>query len=214
MPQRSAALPTLITCALIAAAFASAVASVTLGLSAWTREDARRLLIERTPIALSPLEMIGHDKRALAPWTKDRAVAQVYLVDFIYTRCPSLCIALGSVYQRMQQAIVDRGLVSQVALLSISFDVAHDGVAEATWYARVHGAAPGAWWVAIPDAGGLERVLEEAGVVVIPDGAGGFAHNGGIHVIDAQGRLLRVFDAEQYDAALEFAVSRLSGPRT
>ena len=213
MPQRSAAFPTLFACTLIAAAFAAAVASVTLGLAAWTREDARRLQIERAPIALSPLTMIGHDKRALVPWPRGNGtVAQVYLVDFIYTRCTNLCVAIGSVYQRMQNAIVERGLISQVALLSISFDVAHDGLNEAAWYARVHGAAPGAWWVAIPDAGGLERLLKEAGVVVIPDGTGGYAHNGGIHVIDAQGRLLRVFDAEQYEAALEFAVSRARGP--
>lgn len=213
MPQRSSALPTLATCTLLAVAFCAAVASVTLDLNAWTREDARRLRIEGTPIALSPLEMIGHDRRALGPWSKDRAVARIYLVDFIYTRCTSLCISLGSVYQRLQQALFDRGLVSKVALLSISFDVPRDTVADAAGYARVHGAAPGAWWVAIPDAGGLARLLREAGVVVIPDGAGGYAHNGGIHVIDAQGRLLRVFDIEQYEAALDFAVSRSSGPR-
>ena len=198
----------------MAVAFAVAVAAVTLNLDAWTREDARRLRIERAPIALSPLEMIGHDKRALAPWPKDRAMAQVYLVDFVYTRCTSLCLALGSVYQRMQKALFDRGLVAKVALLSISFDVARDTVGDAAAYARIHGAAAGAWWVAIPDAAGLARLLQEAGVVVIPDGAGGYAHNGGIHVIDAQGRLLRVFDIEQYEAALDFAVSRLEGPRT
>ena len=206
---------------LVAVAFAVALASVTLDLSAWTREDARRLQIERAPIALSPLVMIGHDKRALTPWTGGAAaaprvgkgaVAQVYVVDFIYTRCASLCVALGSVFQRMQRSLVERGLTGKVALLSISFDVAHDGVAEAATYARVHGAAAGVWWVAIPDATGLAHLLAEAGVVVIADGAGGYAHNGGIHVIDAQGRLLRVFDAAQYEAALDFAASRAREP--
>ena len=212
MPQRSAVLPTLVACTLLAIALATAAATVTLNLAAWTREDARRLNVERAPIALSPLEMIGHDKRALAPWSKDRALAQVYLVDFIYTRCPSLCIALGSVFQRMQKAIVERGLVSKVGLISISFDVPRDTIADAAQYARAHGAVAGAWWVAIPDAAGLERLLKEAGVIVIADGAGGYAHNGGIHVIDAQGRLLRVFDAEQYEAALDFAAGQLRGP--
>lgn len=214
MPQRSAALPTLATCLLLAIAFAMAVATVTLNLAAWTREDARRMNVERAPIALSPLEMIGHDKRALAPWSKDRAVAQVYLVDFIYTRCPSLCIALGTVFQRIQKAIVERGLVSKVAMLSVSFDVQRDTIADATQYARAHGAAAGVWWVAIPDAAGLVRLLKEAGVIVIADGAGGYAHNGGIHVIDAQGRLLRVFDVEQYEAALDFAAAQVRDPST
>ena len=212
MPQRSSELLTLFTCALIAIAFAAALATVTLNLAAWTREDARRMSVERAPVALSPLEMIGHDKRALAPWSKDRAVAKVYLVDFIYTRCPSMCIALGSIYKRLQSAIVERGLYSKVVLLSVSFDVQRDTVADAAGYARVHGAAAGAWWVAIPDAAGLARLLKEAGVVVIRDGAGGYAHNGGIHVIDARGRLLRVFDAEQYEAALDFAAGRLGSP--
>lgn len=211
MPQRSAAIPTLAACTLVTVAFFAALSGVTLGLSAWTREDARRLQVERAPIALSPLVMIGQDRRALTPWAGQDAVAQVYVVDFIYTRCASLCVALGSVFQRMQKSIVERDLAGKVALLSISFDVAHDGVAEVATYARVHGAAAGTWWVAIPDAAGLARLLAETGVVVIPDGAGGFAHNGGIHVIDARGRLLRVFDAEQFEAALDFAASRARG---
>jgi protein SCO1 len=209
--RRAPVLPTLLACTLLVAAFSAAVAAVTLDLSVWTREDARRLSLERSPVALSPVEMMGHDRRGLAPWSKDRAVAKVYLVDFIYTRCPSLCIALGSAFRRTQEAIVSRGLASKVALLSISFDAERDTIDNAAQYARAHGAAAGVWWVAIPDAGALARLLQEAGVVVIPDGAGGYAHNGGIHVIDAQGRLLRVFDVEQYEAALDFAAGRLGG---
>ena len=40
----------------------------------------------------------------------------------------------------------------------------------------------------------LEALLNAFGVVVLPDGAGGFVHNAAIYRVDADGRLTRVYD--------------------
>ena len=45
----------------------------------------------------------------------------------------------------------------------------------------------------------LDAMLATFGVVVIPDGSGEFQHNGAIHVVDRQGRLVRILD---YDTPL------------
>ncbi|MGZ3282693.1 MAG: SCO family protein, partial [Xanthobacteraceae bacterium] len=50
---------------------------------------------------------------------------RIVLVEFIYTRCPTLCIALGTSFERMQDALRRSGR-NDVRLLSISFDPEHD----------------------------------------------------------------------------------------
>ena len=53
----------------------------------------------------------------------------------------------------------------------------------------------------------LAQLLRAYQVVVIADGLGGFEHNAALLVIDAQGRLLRIFDYTETDMALAYARS-------
>jgi protein SCO1 len=48
-------------------------------------------------------------------------------------------------------------------------------------------------------------LLSSLGVVVIPDGLGGYAHNAGPHLIDRHGRLHAVHNAEDWLTALAHA---------
>jgi protein SCO1/2 len=60
--------------------------------------------------------------------------------------------------------------------------------------------------VAVPDSRAeLARVERQSGVVVIDDGFGGFAHNAAIHIVRADGRLVRIFDFNEPEAALAWA---------
>jgi protein SCO1/2 len=93
-----------------------------------------------------------------------------------------------------------------VRLASLSFDRAHDTPAALGDYARRFAADPQRWVVATPaNDDALRRVLAETGVVVIPDGMGGYAHNAAIHVIVPPGKLVRVFGMDQQHEALAFA---------
>ncbi len=84
---------------------------------------------------------------------------------------------------------------ARVALLSISFDPENDDRAALRLYGERFGAKPPQWRIAAPaDAHGLDVLLKSFGVVVIPDGMGGFIHNGAIYLVDAQGRLARILD--------------------
>jgi protein SCO1/2 len=55
-------------------------------------------------------------------------------------------------------------------------------------------------------------LLRSLGVVVIPDGEGGFVHNGDIHLMDERGRLRGLFAFDQWPQALE-AAQRLAATR-
>ena len=56
----------------------------------------------------------------------------------------------------------------------------------------------------------LDVLRQAFGLIVIPDGTGGFIHNGDVYLIDADGRLARAFDP---DAAPRIFVNALSGSR-
>ncbi|MDT4854666.1 hypothetical protein FQZ97_889820 [compost metagenome] len=57
----------------------------------------------------------------------------------------------------------------------------------------------------------LNRMLKLFGIVVIPDGLGGYSHNTALFLIDRSGRLSRAYDIDRPDLALsDYLASRLS----
>jgi protein SCO1 len=158
--------------------------------SAWTYDELRVLDAEAGLIRAPALRLAG-DTTAL--WRDAREPRRVYLVDFIYTRCPGICQVLGSEYLQMQAALAAEP--AAVHLVSLSIDPAHDGPqALVAWALGRAGTAT--------EGQDLLRALR---VVVVLDGAGGFVHNGAIHLIDAQGRLLALFDYTRWSEALAAA---------
>lgn len=195
---------TLLALLSVALAGGTALALATDGLCAFTTEDARRLEVAAAPVRLSALRTVGTDGRPVPLGDPQR----VTLLNFVYTRCTTVCRALGSEFQQLQAEIRDRGLQDRVRLLSISFDPAHDTIAALAAYAHQQRADPALWQFAtLADAADLSKLLGDFGIVVIPDGQGGFEHNAAIHVVDQQGRLVRIVDlakpAQALAAALE-----------
>lgn len=119
------------------------------------------------------------------------------LMEFVYAGCPDICLTLGTAFEQL-----DAQAPAGVALLSISFDPADDAE-RLGWFADRHRAQPPRWRVAaVPDAAARAALLERAGVVVIPDGGGGFVHNAGLYLVDAAGTLRRVLDPDDVEGAL------------
>lgn len=194
--------PTLVTLAIVLAAALAATFQITLGFRTLTGEGVRRLRVAAAPATVSPLRVIDPGGNPRALWDADTRT-RVWLVTFVYTSCPTVCLALGSEFQQLQASIrADDGL----RLASISFDRGHDTPAALAAYAKRFRADPARWLVGVPDSGpALSRLLREAGVVVIDDGAGGYVHNAAIHVITPDGRLVALYDLDHYREALEFA---------
>jgi protein SCO1/2 len=177
---------------------------VTHGFQAWTEEGARRIEVARAPVAAPGVSVQGPssgavDVRALLANGRD-----VTIVEFIYTRCETLCLAAGGVFQQMQAALQEQP-DARVRLLSVTFD-ARDGQAELASYARRMRADP-RWWkfVGARDAAGTQRLLEAFRVVVVPSGNGDFEHNAALLVVDQRGRLVRIFDIAEQELALNYA---------
>jgi protein SCO1/2 len=198
---------TLLACTITLATFVSAAGSLTRGFQAWTHEELRVLRTDEGRLLAPPVTMRGADGALLQPWpATEGARPPVYIVDFIFTRCETVCLALGTGYQQMQRALQSAGGAPGVQLLSVSFDIERDQSADLAAHARRHAADPAWWRVAAPvDATQNQALLRALGVVAIPDGGGGFVHNAALHVIDAQGRVRGLHALDAWQQALEQA---------
>lgn len=207
---------TAIACAMFALLSYAAAHWLTLDFEVWTAEGARRLGIARRPLAVLPVTMEGPGLQAQPLAQILTGEGAVTIVDFMYTRCVTVCAALGSAFQQMQSKIAVSELAAggasgepKVRLLSITFDPEHDDSGVLAAYASGLNADPHIWRfarVAEPaKASAGRRLLDHYQVTVIPDGLGGYEHNAALLVLDPGGRLVRVFDYADLDTALAFS---------
>ena len=199
-------LRTALLSAAVALLGATSASWLTEGFEVWTAEGARRLAVSNIPVPAPAATLEGPGMHSEDLHEVLAVPGRVTLMSFVYTRCASLCLSLGSSFQQLQGQIVRRRL-DGVRLLSISFDPAHDDTAQLQQYALQWGAEPGRWRVAtVHDGPALQRLLRDFQVVVIPDGTGGYEHNAALLLIDERGRLVRIFDDADIDAALAHAL--------
>ncbi len=185
---------------------------ITCDFQVWTAEGARRLSVTERPVDTPLTTIDGPGVVATDLRARLSGPGRATIVDFVYTRCPTVCLSLGSGFQQLQQALAktpDDG----VKLLSISFDPLHDDATSLQQYATRFRADPTIWTFATaPDAVQLQHLLDAFQVVVIDDGRGGFEHNAALLVIDGRGRLVRIFDDTDTELALNYARVLSAGP--
>jgi protein SCO1/2 len=134
----------------------------------------------------------------------------VWIVDFVYTRCQTVCTTLGSVFQQLQQQIHERGLEGRVGLLSVSFDPAHDTAQSIRAYRDRMRMDPAIWRV-VTLSSPLDRreLLGAFGIMVIPAPLGEFEHNAALHLVTSSGMLFRIVDYDDADLALATALAAI-----
>ena len=177
------------------------------GLRALTSEQARRLSISRSPRPVP--DVLLEDQDGIAFRLADLQGAPV-AVEFIYTRCQTLCALLSAGMRQFSasQRSSGSGASGRVHLVSISFDAAGDSTPRLREYASHYGAARDTWRIArVRDPRDLGPLLGTFGIVVIPDNVGGFQHNAAIHLLRTDGRLARVLDADATPTDLTRAVT-------
>ncbi|MEO8718615.1 MAG: SCO family protein [Burkholderiales bacterium] len=204
-----AALRTALASAALLLAGGALLGWATDGFRAFTTENARRLAVQRHPVAVpdAALQDQSGARFALADLR-----GRWLLVDFVYTSCPTLCLALGGDFAQLQAALAGPIAQDRVALLSISFDPVRDTPDRLTGYLKQFGGHGAGWRAARPvDAEGLARLEQTFGITVIPDGMGGYTHNGGIHLVDPRGRLVQIFDPGDPAAVARESERRLQG---
>ena len=176
---------------------------------AFTTENLRRSEVARQPVSIADFTVFDASGRKQSLRDLLTRENRAWIVDFVYTRCRTICSSLGTIYQQLQGEIVERGLEGRVGLLSISFDPANDGPASLRDYALRMRMRQGAWQiVSLEQAQDRRRLLDTFGIMVVPAPLGEFEHNAALHVVDREARLVGIVDTTEPAAALELALSR------
>jgi len=203
-------LATLAACALLVAAFLLGLGIFTAGFELWTFEAQRRHDAEGRQMRFPAMMLVdasGQVRRLPAG-----GLGPVTVVDFIYTRCPSVCQSLGAELYQAQQRIQSEG--SAVRLLSVSIDPAHDTPPALAAYARLHRADARIWTIAAPSSvDGGRQARRALRVIAVDDGQDGFVHNGALHVVDREGWVAGIFDTADWPRALALAESLATAHR-
>jgi protein SCO1/2 len=179
----------------------------TRGFRVWTTDAARAMAVAEHPIAVPRVALVDAQRAPQFIAEASRAT----IVDFVYTRCVTLCGTMGATYQQLQADIVRRGVADRVRLLTISFDPAWDTPERLHYYAIAMHPDPTVWTIAtLSDANQLEELMRTFGIRAIPDGVGGFVHNAALHVVDPAGQLVAIVPIEARDDAIDAALAALS----
>lgn len=170
------------------------------GFTAFTAETARRVEILRSPRALPDVTL--EDQNGKIFRLKDYQ-GKLLAVDFIFTRCTTLCRSMGMIFKQIRDLIPEESLGRDFALISISFDPEHDDPTSLKKYGEAYGADGEIWRIArVRDKAELQSLLDAFGIIVIPDQFGGFEHNTALHLVGRDGRLRLISDI---DKAVPFA---------
>ena len=144
--------------------------------------------------------------------TQAALVGSVWIADLIFTTCSSVCPMITSRMVLLQRAISHPG----VRFLSISVDPGHDTPEALKRYAETWAPGEGRWTllrmeppVLAQTVAGMKMVAERT-----PDPENPVAHSSYFTLIDAQGRIRRIYDSGDPAALkeLEADARALAGP--
>lgn len=133
------------------------------------------------------------DRRSFSEWRGRHT-----LLTFVYTRCPlpNFCPLMDQNFSTIQGAVAeDPALTGRVALVSITFDPAHDTPAVLAAHAEQRHADPAVWTWLTGDAATIERFAGRFGVSVMREDptATDITHNLRTIHIDPAGRIVRIY---------------------
>ena len=204
---RRTALASLVICSL----GGTLLARGTDGFRALTSEQARRQSVARSPRALPEVLLEDQDQR---PFTLGDYRGRPIAVDFVYTRCRSICTVANAGFQRLDVAERSHGHErdGRLALVSISFD-SSDSPDRLREQATHYDADGRSWRFArLRDPRQLPALLHAFGVIVIPAPGGDFQHNAAVLLVNTEGQLARVLDVDAPVDAVASAVASISRP--
>lgn len=171
------------------------------GFQAFTAETVRtNELIEEKP--QFPNVTLEDSKERVYPFTEFEG--KYVMLTFIYTACTDVCPELEMNLAQVYNAIPEQYIGEDIVFLSISFDPERDDPATLEKYRSYFDADGETWRMArIPDQGELQSLLDEFGVIVIPDNNGHFTHNSAFYLVDPNGTLIDVMDYQKIDEAAD-----------
>ncbi len=134
--------------------------------------------------------------------TRGSLEGHVTIVNFIFTRCDTVCPVTSMKMRSVQERTND---VPDIKLLSISVDPEHDTVPALAAYADRHGADPSRWRFARGETAVLREVVEKAMMQGFDDlggvtesGAPNITHSGHFVLLDQRAHVRGFYDSDDW----------------
>jgi protein SCO1/2 len=134
------------------------------------------------------------------PITLSQYRGQALGFTFIYTRCPypTFCPRQSRQFADASRALAARpGGATNWHLLSISFDPGYDTPSVLRRYSRPYEPDPERWNFVTGDITDIDAITEQFGLMFARDGEG-FSHNVRTVVVNAAGRIQRIFVGNEW----------------
>jgi protein SCO1 len=173
---------------------------------ALTTESLRQAELNDHPKLIPNFSFLDDQGAEIDLYTRLGSEDRVMLVDFVYTRCQTVCLAQGSSFQNLQQQIKDLGLSKNIGLLSISFDPEHDDSQSLARYAQRLKMDPKVWQIfSLKTPRDRQELLDTFGIMVIPAPLDEFEHNAAYHVVYRK-HLYKIVEITRPQEAIDYAV--------
>ena len=122
---------------------------------------------------------------------------RIRIVDFFFTRCPTICPLMSSQMARLQHTLRARNLHNDVLLLSHSVDPEYDVPYRLRQYGEKIGLNPEQWQMLTGDKSSIYEMAREGyflTALASDTAAGGFFHSDLFALIDRTGRIRGYYD--------------------
>lgn len=119
---------------------------------------------------------------------------KIYVVDFFFTRCPSICPIMSNNMQKLQEQFKSN---DQVMLLSISVTPEYDSIPVLREYALNKGALPSKWNITTGDKKHIYELARKSYFAVTDQGDGGlqdFIHTPNFVLVDSEKQIRGIYD--------------------
>lgn len=147
--------------------------------------------------------------------TNETFANQVYVADFFFTSCPTICPVMKQQMLRVYEVYKDN---PKVGILSHSIDPEYDTVALLHEFAERLGVTSDKWHFVTGDKEDIYEIGEKSYMVVANEdesAPGGFIHSGAFLLVDQKRRIRGVYDGtvpEQVDILIN-DIKRLTGAK-
>jgi cytochrome oxidase Cu insertion factor (SCO1/SenC/PrrC family) len=130
-------------------------------------------------------------------------LGKVWVADFVFTRCTTLCPLITGIMARLQKEL-DQGPFREVKLVSFSVDPEHDTPEVLKEYAERFGADPERWLFLTGDREEMYSLIQKSFMLAVKQNEGAdrtpgneVLHSPRLAVVDRRGRLRGFFDGQQ-----------------
>ncbi len=131
---------------------------------------------------------------------------KIYVTDFFFTRCPSICPIMSNNMEKLQQTFLED---KEVMFLSMSVTPKLDSVPILKEYAQKHGVIDSKWNITTGDKKHIYNLARKSYFAVVDQGDGGlqdFIHTPNFILIDKEKHIRGVYDGtkeEEVERILE-----------